>query len=324
MQLTFLGTSSGAPTAERNVTALALRRGRRWDLFDCGEATQHRLLSTSLSLPKLRRIFISHLHGDHCFGLFGLLGSRSMAGAKTPLAIYGPAGLQEMVEVVLRTSDTHLVFPVEFHVVPEEGARMVESEHETIDAIALDHRVTSFAWHIQEAERPGTFDVDQARALGVEPGPDFAQLQRGNSVTTPAGRLVEPSEVLGETRPGRNLIIAGDNRDPARLLDRSGKVQLLVHEATFTEPVVAHLGRDQGHSTAARVGRAAAEANVDHVVLTHFSPRFGPSGCSGQSIDEIRDEAEQHFNGTLELATDFASYELTPHGELVTIPDPSL
>lgn len=321
MELTFLGTSSGTPTRDRNVTAVALRRGSSWDLFDCGEGTQHRLLSTSLSLTRLRRIFISHLHGDHCFGLFGLLGSRSMSGGSRPLDIYGPEGLEEMVTTVLRHSDTHLGYPVTFHVVPEDGRRVVESTEETIDGVALDHRVTSFGWCIRERDRPGVFDPDRAAALGVDPGPAFGQLQRGESVTTVDGSTVHPDSVVGPPRAGRSLIISGDNRDPARLLTTTGPVQLLVHEATFTEPVLERLGDDRGHSTAARVGRAAQNAALSHLILTHFSPRYGPPGCSGQSVDEIRTEAAEQFDGNLHLAQDYARYELDHHGA-VTVTQP--
>ena len=315
MRLTFLGTSAGAPTKDRNVTGVALRRDNSWDLFDCGEATQHRLLSTPLTLPKLRRVFISHLHGDHCFGLFGLLGSRSMAGAKTPLHIYGPAGLEEMVRLVLETSDSHMVYPLEFHVVSENIARVVDDEDGTIDAIELDHRIASFGWCIRESERPGAFDHERAVELGVQAGEDFGRLQRGESVEGAKG-LVTPSQVIGATRPGRSLIIAGDNRDPQSLLERSGPVQLLVHEATFTEDAVAKIGDDRGHSTAARVGKAAEAGGVGNVILTHFSPRYGPPGSSGQSVDDIRAEAKACFSGNLELAADYSSYELFLDGSL--------
>ncbi len=315
MQLTFLGTSAGAPTKDRNVSGVALRRGSTWDLFDCGEATQHRVMSTPLSLAKLRRVFISHLHGDHCFGLFGLLGSRSMAGTKTPLHVYGPAGLEEMVTMVLETSDSHMVYPLEFHVVPETGERVVEDEHGTVDAIALDHRISSFGWHIQEADRPGEFDADRAVELGLTPGADFGRLRRGEAVEGSNG-LVDPAEVIGPIRPGRNLIIAGDNRDPQRLLDQTGSVQLLVHEATFTEEVVEHIGSDRGHSTGARVGRAAAEVDIGTVILTHFSPRYGPSGASGSTVDDLAAEAKAEFDGWLYLAEDFATYDLDLDGHV--------
>jgi len=316
MQLTFLGTSSGAPTKDRNVTAVALRNEGTWDLFDCGEGTQHRLLATPLSLPKLRRIFISHLHGDHCFGLFGLLGSRSMAGATTPLDIFGPPGLQEMVTMVLETSDSFMTYPINWHSVPQQGGRVVETPSQVIDAIELDHRVMSLAWHITEADRPGAFDAERAQALGVEPGPAFGQLQRGNDVVLANGGVVRPADVMGAPRQGRTLIIAGDNRDPERLLQASGQVQVLVHESTYTEEVVAHLGQDQGHSTAARVAKAAAAAHVPNLILTHFSPRFAAEGHGGQTVAELREEATAHYDGKVHLAEDYAVYEIALDGSL--------
>ena len=237
-----------------------------------------------------------------------------MAGAQGPLHVYGPEGLEDMVTAVLTASDTHLVYPIEFHAVPNEGARVVEDDDETIDAVALDHRVTSFAWHIAEADRPGAFDAERAEELGVEPGPDFGRLQNGPAVDL-EGRVVEPSEVVGPVRRGRTLIISGDNRDPARLLERTGPVQLLVHESTFTEDVVAKIGDDRGHSTAGGVGAAAEGAGVANLLLTHFSPRYGPPGSSGQSVDDLRAEAESHFTGMLALAEDYATYELTKDGK---------
>lgn len=272
-------------------------------------------MSTSLSLPKLKRIFISHLHGDHCFGLFGLLGSRSMSGGTRPLDIYGPRGLEVMVMTVLAASDTHLTFPLEFHEVPDRGVRVVETDDETIDAVALDHRVTSFGWSIREADRPGAFDAQRARELGVHPGPDFGRLQRGEAVDGSSG-VVSPGDVVGPDRSGRTVIIAGDNRDPERMLRETGPVQVLVHEATFTEDVLAKLSDDRGHSTAARVGKAAEQAGVGNLVLTHFSPRYGPPGCAGQSVDDVKAEAEARYSGVLHMAEDHASFELDHDGIL--------
>ncbi len=314
MELTFLGTSSGAPTTERNVTGVALRVDGHWDLFDCGEATQHQLLRTPLSLFKLRHVFISHLHGDHCFGLFGLLGSRSMDGATTPVTVFGPPGLRAMVETVLTASSTHLVFPLDIHEVDPAGERTVDSAGMTIDAVSLTHRVTSFAWSLREADRPGHFDVEAARAARVPEGALFGRLQRGESVELDDGRLVEPHEVVGPARTGRRIVIAGDNSAPASLFERTEGADVAVHEATFTEPVLAALGDDHGHSTAARVARAAQSTGVRNLVLTHFSPRYGPPGSSGQSIDEVRDEAREHFDGGLHLAADFDRIEISHDG----------
>jgi len=320
MELTFLGTSSGAPTMDRNVTGLALRIDGRWDLFDCGEATQHQLLRTPLSLSKLRRIFISHLHGDHCFGLFGLLGSRSMDGSSTPLTMFGPPGLRAMVEAVLAASSTHLTYPLDIHEVDPAGERVVD-DGMTVDAIALTHRVLSFAWSMREPSRPGHFDVDAARAAGVPDGPMFGQLQRGAQVDLGDGRVVESADVTGPARPGRHIVIAGDNSAPAALFERTAGADVAVHEATYTEPVLASLGDDHGHSTAARVAAAAKSSGVRNLVLTHFSPRYAdPDRSTGNAltIDDVRDEARQHFTGGLHLAADFDRIAIAHDGSTIS------
>lgn len=316
MNLTFLGTSSGTPTQDRNVTGVALRRAGHWDLFDCGEGTQHRLLATSLSLSRLRRVFISHLHGDHCFGLFGLLSSRAMTDAADALTVYGPPGLEAMVRGVLEASSSYVNYPLEFVTVPAEGGQVVADASGTVDALELDHRVTSLGWCLREAPRLGVFDATRAMKLGVPKGPAFGRLQRGESVTLTDGQVIEPSSVVGASRPGRTLIIAGDNRDPTRLLENTGPVQLLVHEATYTEDVLAELGDDRGHSTAQRVAIAASAAGVENLVLTHFSPRYGRRGSDRHSIEDVRAEATARFAGGLHLASDYDEFTLSPDGRL--------
>ena len=316
MELTFLGTSAGTPTRHRNVSALALREGGHWDLFDCGEGTQHQLQRASLSLARLRRVFISHLHGDHCFGLFGLLGSRAMDRVTSSLTIFGPEGLELMVRTVLDASASHLSFDLEFVEVPESGARVVEEHGATIDALPLVHRVTSFAWWIREAPRPGVFDLDRATLLGIPPGRAYGRLQEGEAVELDDGRRVQPGQVIGPERRGRSLVIAGDNSDPSGLLDLTDSVDLLVHEATFTQGAVDSLGSDRGHSPAGRVGSAAASAKVPNLVLTHFSPRYDYPPADNGSIEDIRAEASDGYSGRLFLANDFDVYSLSVGGEL--------
>ena len=217
---------------------------------------------------------------------------------------------------MLDASDSHLGYGLEFHAVHDSGERVVDTEDETIDAVALDHRITSFGWCIRESERPGEFYPDKAVALGVEPGPEFQRLRNGETVEGSAGQ-VHPGQVIGPSRAGRTVVIAGDNRDPERLLLQTGPVQLLIHEATFTETVLEHLGDDRGHSTAQRVGTAAERHTVDNLILTHFSPRYGPSGSGKSSVDELRAEAAEKYSGTLHLASDYDRYDFSVEGEFL-------
>ncbi len=309
MEFTFLGTSAGSPTNTRNVTGVALKSASGWDLFDCGEATQHQIMKTPLSLSKLRRVFISHLHGDHCFGLFGLLGSRSMDGSKKPLTVFGPPGLSQMVTTVLELSSTYLNYPLEIHEVSPSGERVLDTPELTIDCLPLTHRVPSYGWSMVEADRPGELDVDAARAAGVPDGPFFGRLKRGETVELDDGTVVYPDSVIGPIRLGRRVIVAGDNNDPASLFERTGGAHVAVHEATFTESVLESIGDDRGHSTAARVAKAATEHGVQNLILTHFSPRYA-------TTDPLRDEAREHFDGGLHMANDFDRFDLAADGVL--------
>ena len=317
VELTFLGTSSGAPTRRRNVSALAVSHGSTWDLVDCGEATQHRIMATPLSVARLRRIFITHLHGDHVFGLWGLLGSRSMNNATTPLRLVGPRGLREMTETVLSLSDSHLTFDLDVVELPDDGGPAADDTlGPAVDALPLDHRVTSFAYRFTEADRPGAVDADAAAALGLD-GPDIGRVVRGENVHGADGHPIDRAAVVGPERPGRVYVVAGDNRDPGHLCARIAGADLLVHESTYTEDALESMDGDYGHSTAARVATAAASIRLPHLVLTHFSPRYRLEPGPAPSIADVEAEARLHFSGGLHLARDGARYELTADGDFV-------
>ncbi|WP_456452953.1 MBL fold metallo-hydrolase, partial [Hydrogenimonas sp.] len=233
-ELIFLGTSAGVPTRLRNVSALALRSENRkgWMLFDCGEGTQHRIMQTSLSVYHLERIFVTHLHGDHVYGLFGLLASRGMTQATAPLELYGPAGIREMVETVMRLSQLHLPFDLKIFEIGE-GFSMREGSIR-IEAVALSHSLPSYGFVVQFDDRPGRFDAKKAKALGIPEGPLYARLKKGESVILPDGRTVEGQTLVGAPTPGKRLAIGGDNDDPL-LFAPYAPFDLMVHEATYTQ-----------------------------------------------------------------------------------------
>ncbi len=299
MELTFLGTSAGVPTKERNLSALALRPENcsRWMLFDCGEATQHQILRTPLSLAKLERVLITHLHGDHVFGIFGLLASRGMLGVTHPLELYGPPGLRKLLEAPLEASGLHLPFALEV-------SELVEGEERSFDefslqVVPLSHSITSYAYLLSWSERPGRFNPDKARKLGVPPGPLYHRLQSGDEVTLPNGKTVSPAQVLGAPRPGKRIIIAGDNDRPD-LLVPYGPVDLLVHEATYLQEDFDRLERRYMHTTARELGEAAQKMGVRHLAATHFSTRYDEKG-----IEKIAEEIRLAYRGPLTLAKDF-------------------
>ena len=306
MELTFLGTSAGVPTRARNVSALALRlpeRSETW-LFDCGEATQHQVLRSDVRVSQIRRIFITHLHGDHLYGLLGLLASCGLAGDVSRIDLYGPPGLAEYVESGMRYSHARFAFPVEVHTV-EPGPILDDGERQ-VHAAPLAHRVPTFGYRVQEHDRPGALDAERALALGVPFGPLFGQLKRGEQVTLPDGRNVDGSELLDPPEPGRALAYCTDTAYSREAVALAEGVDLLVHEATFAERE-ADLARATGHATARAAARVAREAGARRLILTHISARYATGADLG--TDALLAEARTVFPNT-DLAEDFLTVEV--------------
>ena len=297
MEVTFLGTGSGAPTRQRNVSAIALQLPQRaeWWLFDCGEGTQHQLLrAPHLRLSQLSRIHITHVHGDHLFGLPGLLASRALAmGGSTPVHIHAPESVEGWLRATLRVSMMRYGFPV--HFVPiREGIAHSDDEF-TVTAAPVRHRVEAWAFAVREHDQPGRFDIEGARALGIPEGPVYGQLKRGETVVLPDGRSIDGHSLVGADRPGRKVVFSGDTAWSPELVTLAERADLLVHEATYAEQDK-QLAERAGHSTAAGAARAAREAGARALVLTHFSSRY--EGVAGGGVDELLAEARADFPAT--------------------------
>lgn len=316
MDLLFLGTSSGTPTRARNVSGLALLEdvGKGWHLIDCGEGTQHRLLRTPLSLHDLRAIFITHVHGDHCYGLPGLLASAGMMGRTQPLEIIAPDGIADWLQATLRMSHSWLGYELNFHATETLGEWC--SLNMRVEATALSHRVPSYGYTFTEARPDPRLNVDRLERDGVPRGPLWGQLARGSDVLHD-GRTLRSADYLTFTRSPRRIVIGGDNDRPELLADACHGAQLLVHEATYTEAIIQATGNPFGHSTAAQVAAFAQQVGVPNLLLTHFSPRYQPSPRRGHSIEEIQQEAAARYSGKLALAKDFARWQLGKDGTLM-------
>ncbi|WP_449433834.1 MBL fold metallo-hydrolase [Pseudomonas putida] len=316
MDLQFLGTSAGVPTKARNVSATAVieATGSRWYLVDCGEGTQHRLLHTSLSLRDLRGIFITHVHGDHCFGLPGLLASAGMSGRTEPLPLLLPAALHPWLRLSLAASDTYL--PFELQLMAVETQQSWCSETLQVSTVQLSHRVPSVGFVFTERNPEPRLDVQRLDAESIPRGPLWGELAKGLSIEH-AGQVLHGRDYLRASRPPRRVIVCGDNDTPELLAEVATGVDILVHEATFTAPVVERSGVTFGHSTAAAVARFAEAAGVRNLVLTHFSARYQSDPRRSPNIDELRIEALVHYHGHLTLAQDLQRYHLGRDGALM-------
>jgi ribonuclease Z len=303
MELHFLGTGAGIPSKQRNVSAIALRflndKGNTW-LFDCGEATQHQILYTPLKLSKINKIFITHLHGDHIYGLPGVLGSRSFQGAETPLTLFGPKGLKDFVHTSLSVSSTFLRYRLE--VIEVEDGAVFEEQDIVIKVKKLIHGIPSFGYRIEEKDQAGSLQIDKLRALGVPAGPLYGQLKAGKQIQLEDGRLINGEDFLGPCKKGRKIAVLGDTRYTEAAIELARDVDVLVHEATFgaDEHELAH---QYYHSTSVQAAKVANSAEAFSLILTHISSRYG------ENAERLLNEAKTHFSNTY-LAKDLWSYSI--------------
>ncbi|EOC0208632.1 ribonuclease Z [Cronobacter dublinensis] len=299
MELTFLGTSAGLPSTTRNVTAIVLNpqnnQSGLW-LFDCGEATQHQMLRASANPGKIEKIFITHLHGDHIFGLPGLLCSRSMAGCEKPLDVYGPQGIKEFIETALRLSGSWTSYPLRIHEIT--AGTVLDDDAFTVTAFALTHPVECYGYRIEERDKPGTLDAAALKAAGVTPGPLFQQLKRGETITLDDGRTLCGADYLSAPRPGKKIAIFGDTGPTAQAAALARDVDLMVHETTL-EAAMAEKANGRGHSTTQQAATLAREAGAKRLVMTHFSSRYDAADCQ-----RLLAECQAIFPAS-ELAEDF-------------------
>lgn len=303
MELQFLGTGAGMPSKMRNTSAVVLNlsaEGQGYWLFDCGEATQHQILHTSLKPRKISKVFITHLHGDHIFGLPGLIGSRSFLGGNEPLDIYGPAGLAEWLETTLRITNTHLNYELQIHEI-EEGI-VVEDDEFLVVANSLQHVIPCLGYRIEQKPLPGKLLIDKVKEAGVPNGPLLKQLKDGEDVTLEDGQIVRSYDVTGEPQDGFTVTILGDTSYCAAAVGLAQDADILVHEATF-DMDTGNLAKEYGHSTIGDAARVAQEAGVTTLIANHISARFMPS-----DVAKLREQGEAIFS-TLHIAEDFARFE---------------
>jgi len=313
MDLLFLGTSAGVPTKARNVSATAVieASGSQWYLVDCGEGTQHQLLRTPLSIRDLRGVFITHVHGDHCFGLPGLLASAGMSGRTHPLDLILPAALHDWLRLGLAASDTFL--PFELRLLAVEQLTDWCSDTLRVSTVQLSHRVPSVGYVFTELNPEPRLDVQRLDAEGIPRGPLWGELAKGHSAEH-AGRVLHGRDYLRASRPARKVIVCGDNDSPELLAEVAKGADVLVHEATFTQPIIERSGATFGHSSAAQVARFAETAGVRNLVLTHFSARYQPDPRRSPCIDDVREEALAQYSGNLTPARDLQRYHIGRDG----------
>ncbi|MEM9100931.1 MAG: ribonuclease Z [Pseudomonadota bacterium] len=306
MEVITLGTSAGTPTLTRNVSATAIRKRnkRAWYLVDCGEGTQHQLLRTHLSLHQLEAIFITHVHGDHCYGLPGILASTSMSGRRHPLVVVAPQTIRDWLEITCKITDMNL----NYEIVWKDSLNMattVQFESFLVSTVTLSHRVPSRGFVFEERLVP-KLDTQKLTSKKVPPGPIWGELQKGNEVEF-EGTLLKSKDYLLPPPTPRTVIIGGDNDQPECYSHYMTNCQLMIHEATYTAKVAETVGDWPQHTYARQLAEFAEKYSLPNLVMTHFSPRYTDSlhRSVKPAIDELREEAMSFYSGNLMLANDF-------------------
>jgi ribonuclease Z len=279
------------------------QRGEVW-LFDCGEGTQHQLLRSDLNISQITRVFITHMHGDHVLGLMGLLATCGMTAHARSIDIYGPRPIAEYVREVSRRTQFQTNYPLEVHTI--EPGQIFEDDEYTVACAPLKHRLPAFGYRVTEKDRPGHFDVERARELGIPPGPLYGKLKRGERVTLEDGREFDGSDFSGPDLKGRVVVYCTDTTYCRSAVELARDSDLLIHEATFAE-VDEGLAIRSTHSTAAMAARVASEAGARRLLITHFSPRYFPGNQT--EPEDLLNEARAVFAET-EMARDFLSVDV--------------
>ena len=289
LRIIFLGTAASIPTVDRALSAVAILRKGELILFDCGEGTQRQMIKAKVGFNRKTRVFITHMHGDHVLGLPGLLQTMSLLGREKSLQIYGPIGIKDFLEAMIRTVRFSLGFLVEIYELNTQGVIYEGKEYE-VHTTWAEHSIPSLAYALIEKPRPGRFYPERAVSLRVSKGPLWSRLQQGYQIKLEDGSIVRPGDVLGPPHPGRRIVYVGDTRPSEAIVRLAENADVLIHESTFSDDL-ADRAKEDMHSTPGEAALVAKKANVKLLILTHVSARYGDSNT-------ILNQAKKTFPNT--------------------------
>ena len=288
MKLVFLGTSAAQPTAKRGLSCICLERDGEILMFDAGESAQISYMKSGLGWNKKMKLFVTHLHGDHCVGILGLLQTMSLQNRTKSLEIFGPKGIDEFLAANIKMLNFGLSFSILITIVKE--GKIFEDNKFSMYAAKANHSITAFSYLFEEKDKPGRFNVEKAKELGIPEGELWNKLQNGEDITN-NNEIMKPEQVLGKKRPGTKIGISGDTMPTKELEEFFKECDYLVFDSTFLDKEK-QKAQDTCHSTAKQAAELGKNANVKNLILTHFSARYK---------DEIghKTEAEQIHNSVI-------------------------
>ncbi|MGQ9759305.1 MAG: ribonuclease Z [Candidatus Methanomethylicaceae archaeon] len=299
VKVVILGSSGGTPTPDRGLPAVLLEGGGKLILLDCGEGTQRQLMRAGYSLCRKMMVLITHLHGDHVFGLPGMIQSMNLLNRVHPLEVYGPKGLKDFIRDITISTMSEPKFDLLVNEVAE--GEVFRGKGVVIKGAWTDHSRANLAYRVTFGSSLGKFLPEKAKRLGVPEGPLWGLLKSGQIVVVDDGRVIEPKDVLGEPVPGITVVYTGDTRYCDGVVELAKGADLLIHEATFGSDF-AERANEEGHSTAEVAARVAKASGVKRLILTHISGRYHDATI-------LKDEAQKIFQDVT-VAEDLLVYEL--------------
>ena len=270
MKIVFLGTSAAQPTERRGLSCICLEKEGEILMFDAGEAAQISYMKSGLGWNKKMKLFVTHLHGDHCVGILGLLQTMTMRNRTEPLEVFGPSGIEEFIGANIKVLNFGLSFPVLITTIKE--GKIFEDNTFSIFACKANHSIVAYSYLFEEKDKPGRFSVENAKKLGIPEGELWKELQNGNEIKI-NDKIINPDQVLGEKREGKKIGFSGDTMPTKELEKFFEGCDFLVFDSTFLEEEK-QKALDTCHSTAKQAATLAKNSNVKNLILTHFSARY--------------------------------------------------
>ena len=301
MKLTILGCYSATPRTNTNPTAQVLEIRNHLFLIDCGEGTQVQLRRLKIKFSRIRHVFISHLHGDHFFGLVGLISTFRLLGREADLNIYGPKGIKKAITLQLKLGKSWTNFPLLFHELKSNKSQLIfEDEKITVHTIPLDHRIYTNGFLFKEKIGERKLNIDAVRKANVDMS-YYQKIKQGSDVLNKKGDLIPNDELTFDPDPAKSYAFCSDTVYFKGYIEQIKKVTVLYHESTFLEEHE-YLCQRTKHSTAAHAATIAKEAEVSKLILGHYSTRY-------KSIEYFKEEAQQVFDNVV-LADDGKIFDL--------------
>lgn len=287
MKLTILGSHSATPKISAHPSAQILEVRGHVFLIDCGEGTQVQLRKYKVRFSRIKHIFISHLHGDHFFGLPGLISTFHLMGRETEMHIYGPKGIKEAILLLLKLGNSYTKFPLIFHELEEESPQLIfEDEKLTVETIPLNHRVYTNGYLFREKPGERRLNIDAARKAGIDVS-YYNKAKQGFDVENNEGKIILNREITFDPLPPKSYAYCSDTVYFPQIIPQIKGVTALYHESTFLE-AHRHLCEKTKHSTARQAATIAKEAGVSLLILGHYSSRYN-------NLDDFKKEAGEVF-----------------------------